>query len=59
MPRSAIRTATAGSCRRSRRGFPDADFSNVDVATLTELLKETEKRHGEYEATAAKHHWSD
>ena len=24
-PRSAIRTATAGCCRRSRRGFPDED----------------------------------
>jgi catechol 2,3-dioxygenase-like lactoylglutathione lyase family enzyme len=32
---------------------------SLDVATLTELLRETEKRHGEYEATAPKHHWSD
>ena len=31
---------------------------SVDVATLTELLQETEKRHGEYEPTAPKHHWS-
>jgi catechol 2,3-dioxygenase-like lactoylglutathione lyase family enzyme len=30
----------------------------MDVATLTELLQETEKRHGEYEPTAPKHHWS-
>ncbi len=30
----------------------------MDVATLTELLRETEMRHGEYEATAPKHHWS-
>jgi catechol 2,3-dioxygenase-like lactoylglutathione lyase family enzyme len=30
-----------------------------DVATLTELLRETEKRHGEYEPTAPKHHWSE
>ena len=30
----------------------------VDVATLTALLRETEARHGEYEATAPKHHWS-
>jgi catechol 2,3-dioxygenase-like lactoylglutathione lyase family enzyme len=29
-----------------------------DVATLTELLREAEAHHGEYEATAAKHHWS-
>lgn len=31
----------------------------MDVATLTQLLRETEHRHGPYEATAAKHHWSD
>ena len=29
-----------------------------DVTTLTELLREAEKRHGEYEPTAPKHHWS-
>ena len=32
---------------------------SLDLATLTELLRETEKRHGEYEPTAPKHHWSD
>jgi catechol 2,3-dioxygenase-like lactoylglutathione lyase family enzyme len=31
---------------------------SLDVATLTELLRETEKHHGEYEPTAPKHHWS-
>ena len=31
---------------------------SLDLATLTELLRETEKRHGEYEPTAPKHHWS-
>ena len=31
---------------------------SLDVATLTELLRETEKHHGAYEATAPKHHWS-
>jgi catechol 2,3-dioxygenase-like lactoylglutathione lyase family enzyme len=31
---------------------------SLDVATLTELLQETEKRHGGYERTAPKHHWS-
>ena len=31
----------------------------LDVPTLTELLREAEKRHGEYESTAPKHHWSD
>ena len=56
-PRSAIRTATAGCSRRSRRGFPDED-SALDVATLTELLREAEEHHGEYEPTAPKHHWS-
>jgi catechol 2,3-dioxygenase-like lactoylglutathione lyase family enzyme len=32
---------------------------SLDVATLTELLRETENRHGGYEPTAPKHHWSD
>jgi catechol 2,3-dioxygenase-like lactoylglutathione lyase family enzyme len=31
---------------------------NMDLATLTELLRETEQRHGQYEPTAPKHHWS-
>ena len=30
-----------------------------DIATLTELLREAEERHGNYEATAPKHHWSN
>ena len=34
------------------RGF------GLDVSTLTELLRETEIRHGSYEPTAPKHHWS-
>jgi catechol 2,3-dioxygenase-like lactoylglutathione lyase family enzyme len=37
--------------------LPGRGLSN-DVATLTELLAETEKRHGLYEPTAPKHHWS-
>jgi catechol 2,3-dioxygenase-like lactoylglutathione lyase family enzyme len=32
---------------------------SMDLATLTDLLRETEKRHGAYEPTAPKHHWSD
>jgi len=32
---------------------------STDVATLTELLRETEEHHGAYEATAPKHHWSE
>ena len=31
---------------------------SLDVATLTELFQETEQRHGTYEPTAPKHHWS-
>ena len=38
--------------------LPGRGFSS-DVATLTELLRETEERHGGYEPTAPKHHWSD
>ena len=34
------------------RGVP------IEVASLTELLREAEHRHGGYEATAPKHHWS-
>ena len=30
----------------------------MDVAMLTELLREAEKHHGEYEPIAPKHHWS-
>jgi catechol 2,3-dioxygenase-like lactoylglutathione lyase family enzyme len=32
---------------------------SLDVATMTALLQETEKRHGKYEPTAPKHHWSE
>ena len=32
---------------------------NLDVASMTELLRETELRHRAYEASAAKHDWSD
>jgi catechol 2,3-dioxygenase-like lactoylglutathione lyase family enzyme len=38
--------------------LPGRGFS-LDVATLTELLRETEARHGQYEPTAPKHHWSE
>lgn len=39
--------------------LPGRGTSNFDVATLTELLRDAENQHGKYEATAAKHHWSD
>jgi catechol 2,3-dioxygenase-like lactoylglutathione lyase family enzyme len=32
---------------------------STTVATMTELLQEAEQRHGQYEATAPPHHWSD
>jgi catechol 2,3-dioxygenase-like lactoylglutathione lyase family enzyme len=32
--------------------------TNLDVAALTELLREAEEHHGNYEPTAPKHHWS-
>jgi catechol 2,3-dioxygenase-like lactoylglutathione lyase family enzyme len=39
--------------------LPGRGFSSLDVATLTELLKDAENGHGQYEPTAPKHHWSD
>jgi catechol 2,3-dioxygenase-like lactoylglutathione lyase family enzyme len=39
--------------------FPGRGLSSMDVATLVPLLREAEEHHGEYEATAPKHHWSD
>ena len=38
--------------------FPGRGFSNLDVPTLTELLRDAENGHGSYEPTAPKHHWS-
>jgi catechol 2,3-dioxygenase-like lactoylglutathione lyase family enzyme len=37
--------------------LPGRGFTS-DVATLTELLRETEEHHGKYEPTAPNHHWS-
>jgi catechol 2,3-dioxygenase-like lactoylglutathione lyase family enzyme len=39
--------------------LPGRGLSSVDVATLTALLQEAEQRHGDYEPTAPKHHWSE
>jgi len=39
--------------------LPGRGTSNFDVTSLTELLRETEKHHGEYEPTGPKHHWSE
>ena len=38
--------------------LPGRGLSSMDVATLIPLLREAEERHGEYQATAPKHHWS-
>jgi catechol 2,3-dioxygenase-like lactoylglutathione lyase family enzyme len=38
--------------------LPGRGFS-LDVATLTELLREAEDQHGKYGPSAAKHHWSE
>jgi catechol 2,3-dioxygenase-like lactoylglutathione lyase family enzyme len=39
--------------------LPGRGLSNLDVATLTELLQEAETHHSEYQPTAPKHEWSD
>lgn len=39
--------------------LPGRGLGSLDVGILTGLLQEAEKHHGEYEATAPKHHWSD
>jgi len=38
--------------------FPGRGISSSDVATLTDLLRDAETHHGQYEPTAPKHHWS-
>lgn len=45
-------------CQEITTRLPGRGLSNMDVSTLTELLRETEKHHGVYEPTAPKHHWS-
>jgi catechol 2,3-dioxygenase-like lactoylglutathione lyase family enzyme len=39
--------------------LPGRGLSSMDVATLIPLLREAEEHHGNYEATAPKHHWSE
>src|ERR671913_2555954 len=41
------------------REWESARARAADVATLAELLRETEGRHGNYEKTHAEHHWWD
>jgi catechol 2,3-dioxygenase-like lactoylglutathione lyase family enzyme len=39
--------------------LPGRGLSNLDAATLSELLQEAEQHHSEYEPSAPKHHWWD
>ena len=39
--------------------LPGRGLSSMDVATLIPLLREAEERHGQYQASAPKHHWSE
>jgi catechol 2,3-dioxygenase-like lactoylglutathione lyase family enzyme len=39
--------------------LPGRGESNLDVATLTAFMREAETAHGDYTASAPKHHWSD
>ena len=39
--------------------LPGRGLSSMDVANLVPLLREAEERHGAYQATAPKHHWSE
>jgi catechol 2,3-dioxygenase-like lactoylglutathione lyase family enzyme len=39
--------------------LPGRGLSNLDVVSLKQFLREAETHHGEYEATAPKHHWSE
>jgi catechol 2,3-dioxygenase-like lactoylglutathione lyase family enzyme len=39
--------------------LPGRGLSSIDVPTLTDLLADAEKLHGEYGSKAAKHHWSE
>ena len=38
--------------------LPGRGLSSMDIPTLLPLLREAEERHGEYEPSAPKHHWS-
>ena len=58
--RSATPTATAGSSRRSRPGSPAGNGrTDMDVASLADLLHETSGHHGAFEAVAPPHDWWD
>jgi hypothetical protein len=56
--RLGVSIATSGDVREPVTTRLPGRGLSLDVATLTELLRETETRHGGYEPTAPKHHWS-
>jgi hypothetical protein len=39
--------------------LPGRGLSSMDVPTLVPILREAEDRHGDYQSTAPKHHWSE
>ena len=47
------------TARLPGREWKSADATTADVATLAELLHETEQHHGRYEKTHAQHNWWD
>ena len=50
----------AGSSRRSQAGSPaEAGTTDVDIASLADLLHDTSERHGAFEAVAPPHDWWD
>src|SRR5215203_821379 len=58
--RSATRTGTAGCCKRSLPGYPAGyGRTDMDVATLAELLHETGEHHDPYEKASPPHDWWD
>jgi hypothetical protein len=41
------------------REWKSAPAGKIDIATLAELLHETEQHHGQFEKTHGKHNWWD
>ena len=56
-PRSGDPDGNGWVLQEIKSRLPGRGLGN-DLATLTGLLREAEEHHGEYEATAPKHHWS-
>jgi catechol 2,3-dioxygenase-like lactoylglutathione lyase family enzyme len=59
-PRSRTRMATAGCSKRSRPGCVAGNGrTDMDIASLADLLRETAEHHGSFEAVAPPHDWWD